>query len=429
MGGQRIVSRMRVVIIGGGFAGLAAARSLRKADVEIVLIDRTNHHLFQPLLYQVATAALSPGDIAWPLRTVLRSQHNVRVVMDEVQRIDRAARLVHVAEQGPIPFDCLIVAPGSRHWYFGHREWERSAPGLKTLSDALELRARLLNAFETADRVAQTAAARPHLTFVVVGGGPTGVELAGALAEIGRHALLPDFPALQGQAVNILLVEAGERLLPGFSPRLSTHAKSALESMGVTVLLKSRVQDVGPASVSIDGQRIETAHVIWATGNRASAFLETLDVPLDSAGRVMVRADLTIPGDPWVFVIGDAASAPDGQGGTLPGLAPVAMQQGRYVAAVIGRRMPVEGRAAFRYADRGILATIGRANAVAQFGPVGFSGLWAWILWCFVHIFFLIGFRNRFRVMSEWIWYYLTFKPGARLIEAPRRTPRPSSAQ
>lgn len=287
---------MHVAIIGGGFGGVTAGQSLRKADVQITLIDRTNHHLFQPLLYQVATAALSPGDIAWPLRTIFRSQRNVRVVMGDVQRIDRDARLLHMAEQRPIPFDCLIVAPGSHHAYFGHSEWEQSAPGLKTLTDALKLRARMLLAFETAERLENTALAQSHLTFVIVGGGPTGVELAGALAEIGCHAMLPDFPSLRRLAVQILLVEAGERILSGFSTDLSAQAQAALESMGVTVLLKTTVQDVRPTGVLIGGQFIETGHVMWAAGNRASALVETLKVPMDAAGRVIVRPDLTIPG-------------------------------------------------------------------------------------------------------------------------------------
>lgn len=412
---------MRVSIIGGGFGGVTAAQSLRKADVEITLIDRTNHHLFQPLLYQVATAALSPGDIAWPLRTVFRSQRNVRVVMDDVQRIDRDARLLHMAKQSPIPFDCLIVAPGSHQSYFGHHEWERSAPGLKTLTDALNLRTRMLLAFETAERLKNMALAQSQLTFVIVGGGPTGVELAGALAEIGCHAMLPDFPSLQRMAVRIFLIEAGERILPGFSRPLSAQAQATLESMGVTILLKTAVQDVRPTGVLIGGQFIETANVIWAAGNRASALLESLKVPLDPAGRVIVRSDLTSPDDPWIFVIGDAASVRDRQGRTLPGLAPVAMQEARYVATVIARRTQPSERAVFHYANRGILTTIGRAKAVAELGSLRLSGTWAWLLWCFVHIFFLIGFRNRFRVMSEWIWYYLTFKAGARLIYSGQR--------
>src|SRR5262245_8457071 len=414
---------MQVVIIGGGFGGLTAAQSLRSTDIELTLIDRTNHHLFQPLLYQVATAALSPGDIAWPLRTIFRSQRNVRVVLGEVQRIDRDARLVYTAEQSPIPFDCLILAPGSHLSYFGHEEWECVAPGLKTLADALELRERMLRSFETAERLANKASAQPHVTFVIAAGRPTGVELAGALAELGRNAMLPDFPSLQHLAVKILLVEAGERILPGFSEYLSKKAQQALESMGVTVLVRSSVQEVHPTGVSINGQFVETVNVMWAAGNRASALLKSLNVPLDGAGRVIIRSDLTIPSDPWVFVIGDAASFRDREGRILPGLAPVAMQEARYVATAIARRTPSEEREAFHYSDRGTLATIGRAKAVAEFGSLNLSGLWAWVLWCFVHIFFLIGVRNRFRVVSEWIWYYFTFKPGARLIYLDQRKP------
>jgi len=410
------MNRKRVVIVGGGFGGLAAAQTLRQADADITLIDRTNHHLFQPLLYQVATAALSPGDIAWPLRTIFRSQPNVRVVMGEVQGIDRVARQVQATDQPPIPFDALIVAVGSRHAYFNRPDWEGFAPGLKTLADAVALRARMLLAFEQAERRAATTARATPLTFVIVGGGPTGVELAGAMAEIGRNAMLPDFPFLRRQAVRILLVEAGARILSGFAPDLSAKAQAALESMGVTVLLNQAVREVGPDGVTLDGQFIETGNVIWAAGNCASPLLSSLKVPLDKAGRVLVRPDLTVPDDEWVFVIGDAAAVQDGHGRLLPGLAPVAMQEGRYVATVIAERKPSDRRAAFRYADRGTLATIGRAKAVAQFGSIHVSGLWAWLLWCTVHIFFLIGFRNRFRVVSEWIWYYLTFKPGARLL-------------
>jgi NADH dehydrogenase len=415
--------RMRVVIIGGGFGGLAAAEALRDADLDITLIDRTNHHLFQPLLYQVATAALSPGDIAWPLRTIFRSQSNIRVLMGEVQGIDRPARQVQVMDHPPVSYDALIVAVGSRHAYFSRPDWENHAPGLKTLADAVALRTRMLLAFEQAERLAATSTGTTPLTFVIVGGGPTGVELAGAMAEIGRNAMLPDFPFLRRQTVRIILLEAGSRILSGFPPDLSANAQSALDSMGVTVLLNQRVRDVGPRGVSLDGQFIETGHVIWAAGNRASPLLSSLKVPLDHAGRVLVRPDLTVSDDEWLFVIGDAAAVQDAQGHTLPGLAPVAMQEGRYVAAVIAARTASGQRVAFRYVDRGTLATIGRAKAVAQFGSVHVSGLWAWLLWCTVHIFFLIGLRNRFRVVSEWIWYYLTFKPGARLIEQPHDTP------
>ena len=409
-------SRKRLVIVGGGFGGLAAAQSLNTAPVDIVLIDRTNHHLFQPLLYQVATAALSPSDIAWPLRTTFRSQSNVRIVMDEVRGIDPNERVVQMLQGPSIPFDVLILAPGARHSYFGHREWEPHAPGLKTLADALELRERLLLVFEESVRRQQTAETTANLTFVIVGGGPTGVELAGALAEIGFKAMRPDFPSLPWDNLRILLVEGGERILPGFSPALSAKATSALERMGVTVLVKTMVQDVKAGAVVIGDQLIEAAHMIWAAGNRASPLLESLNVPLDPSGRAKVRTDLTIPNDPWLFVIGDAAHAAGKDGTPLPGLAPVAMQQGRYVAGLIKKHTPPERRPPFVYADRGMLATIGRAKAVAESGPFRVSGLFAWLLWCAVHIFFLIGFRNRVRVMSEWMWYYLTFKPGARLI-------------
>lgn len=405
----------RIVIVGGGFGGLAAAQGLARASVEVLLIDRTNHHLFQPLLYQVATAALSPGDIAWPLRTAVREQQNVRVMMDEVDVVDRTTRRVIVKNGPAIPFHTLILAPGSLPSYFGHDEWAANAPGLKTLPDALALRERLLLTFEEADRRARFAAIEP-LTFVIVGGGPTGVELAGALAEIGRNAIVPDFPNLHWGLVRILLVEGGDRLLPSFSPSLSEKATAALQRMGVTVLLKSKVQEVRNSTVMVGDRFIEAASVIWAAGNRASSLTQRLGCPLDSSGRVRVQADLSIPGDPWIFVIGDAAHCAHKNGRPLPGLAPVAMQQGHYVAEVIRHRQQPGQRASFVYADRGQLATIGRAKAVAELGPLRFSGLPAWLVWCVVHIFFLISLRNRFRVVSEWIWYYLTFKPGARLI-------------
>jgi NADH dehydrogenase len=409
-------SRRQVVIIGGGFGGLTAAQSLRGAEVDVVLIDRTNHHLFQPLLYQVATAALSPGDIAWPLRTAFRSQPNVRVVMDEVQAIDRHGRTVLLRDSRPIPFDMLIVAPGSRHAYFGHEDWEPYAPGLKTLADAVDLCERMLLAFEQAERSRSSSRPQPPLTFVIVGGGPTGVELAGALAEIGRKAMRPDFPHLQVQDLRILLIEAGDRLLPAFAPRLSTRARTDLEQMGVTVMVNARVRDVRPGGVLVGEEFIESSQVIWAAGNCASSILASLQEVLDNSGRINVSSDLTIQGEPWIFVIGDAAHCTGQDGNPLPGLAPVAMQQGRYVGRIITGGLSPEQRRPFAYMDRGMLATIGRAKAVAQIRALRFSGFIAWLLWCVVHIFFLIGIRNRFRVMSEWVWYYLTFKPGARLI-------------
>ncbi|MBH0179360.1 MAG: NAD(P)/FAD-dependent oxidoreductase [Nitrospira sp.] len=413
------MTQQRVVIIGGGFGGLAAARTLR--DAEVVLIDRTNHHVFQPLLYQVATAALSPSDIAWPLRTLFRSQSNIRVVMDDVTSIDRVARVVRLRDSAPIAFDALIAAPGSRHAYFGHDEWEALAPGLKTMADAVLVRERMLLAFEGAERERAKTGVQERLTFVIVGGGPTGVELAGALAEIARRAIGPDFPTLRLEDLSIVLVEGGPRILPGFDATLSAKAAMALSRIGVTIKLHSPVSRVQADGVMVGQEWVSSTNIIWAAGTRASPLLSTLSAPQDTYGRVKVRADLTIPDDPWIFVIGDAAHCPSSDGKSLPGVAPVAMQQGRYVADLINQNLTPEQRPTFVYADRGMLATIGRAQAVAQFGAIRTSGLLAWLLWCVVHIFFLIGFRNRIRVMLEWMWYYLTFKPGAGLlIEQPR---------
>jgi NADH dehydrogenase len=415
------MSRKQVVIIGGGFGGLTAALSLRDADVW--LIDRTNHHLFQPLLYQVATAALSPGDIAWPLRTIFRRHPHVRVVMDEVLSIDRAARLVRLRESTPIAFDALIVAPGSRHSYFGHDAWEQYAPGIKTLADAVYLREKMLLAFEEAERRRVVTGTGDRLNFVIVGGGPTGVELAGALAELGRKAMGPDFPNLHLDDLAILLVEGGSRILPGFNPDLSTKATAALEHKGVTIKLNSPVSEIRADGLVIGCEFVRSTNIIWAAGNMASPLLISLAVPQDGSGRIKVQPDLTIPGDSWIFVIGDAAHCDDAGGNPLPGLAPVAVQQGRYVAMLIREETAPGQRRPFVYADRGMVATIGRAQAVAQIGRLHLSGLGAWLLWCLVHIYSLIWFRNRVRVMSEWIWYYLTFKPGARIIFTRQRQP------
>ena len=406
----------QVVIVGGGFGGLAAARALEGVAVQVTLVDRVNHHLFQPLLYQVATAALSPADIAWPLRTLFRGQQNIRIMLGEVTQVDRARRCVLLSETAPIPYDRLILAPGARHAYFGHEVWEMHAPGLKTLPDALEIRERMLMAFERAQRAYDAQDVREHLTFVIVGGGPTGVELAGALMEIGRRAMAPDFPVLHRAEFRVLLIEGGARILDAFPPDLSGKAQAALEAIGVTVMVNCRVKDVTEQGVLAGAQFIRSANVIWAAGNTASPILKSLEVPLDQTGRVRVAGDLSLPGDPWTFVIGDAARCESDEGRALPGVAPVAIQEGRYVAKLIAGDSPKERRRSFHYRDRGMLATIGRAKAVARFGPVSSSGLVAWLAWSFIHIFFLIGFRNRFRVMMEWIWYYVTFKPGARLI-------------
>jgi NADH dehydrogenase len=421
------MTRKRVVVIGGGFGGMTAARSLREA--EVILVDRTNHHVFQPLLYQVATAALSPSDIAWPLRTLFRAQPNVRVVMDDVVTIDRPARMVRLRDSAPISFDALIVAPGSRHAYFGHDEWEPLAPGLKTMADAVHLRERMLLAFEEAERQRAETGMQNRLTFVIVGGGPTGVELAGSILEIGRKAMGPDYPHLRLDDLSIILVEAGPRVLPGFDPNLSGKALAALEGMGVTVKLNNPVTAVRPDGVMVGTEWVPSANVIWAAGNKASPLLDTLQVEQDSNGRVKVRADLTIADDPWIFVIGDAAYCRGIDGKPLPGIAPVAMGEGRYVAKIINEGLVPEQRSPFTYTDRGMLATIGRAKAVAQIGPIHTSGPLAWALWCIVHIFFLIGLRNRIRVMSEWTWYYLTFKPGARLLFEQPAALRPRSSK
>ena len=384
-------------------------------------IDRTNHHLFQPLLYQVVTSALSPGDIAWPLRTIFRRHPHVRVVMDEVLSVDCAARLVRLRDSRPIAFDVLIVAPGSRHSYFGHDAWEQSAPGLKTLADAVYLREKMLLAFEEAERRRIAIGTGERLTFVIVGGGPTGVELAGALAEIGRKAMGPDFPNLRLDDLAILLVEGGSRVLPGFNPDLSAKAAIALERKGVTVKLNSLVSEIRADGLVIGSEFVRSTNIIWAAGNKASPLLASLGVPQDGSGRIKVQRDMTIPGEPWIFVIGDAAHCASAGGDPLPGIAPVAVQQGRYVAKLIREEAAPDQRRPFVYTDRGMLATIGRAQAVAQIGLLRLSGLPAWLLWCVVHIFLLIEFRSRVRVMSEWIWYYLTFKPGASIIYALQR--------
>jgi NADH:ubiquinone reductase (H+-translocating) len=408
------MTRTRVVIIGGGFGGMTAARCLR--DVDVILIDRTNHHVFQPLLYQVATAALSPSDIAWPLRTVFRSQPNVRIVMDDVVSIDRSVRAVHLRHSAPIGFDALIVAPGSRHTYCEHQEWESLAPGLKTMADAVRLRERILFAFEEADQQRAETGSQNRLTFVIVGGGPTGVELAGGLFEIGRKAMGPDYPHLRMEDLSIILVEAGSRILSEFDPTLSAKALAALERMGVTVKLNKPVTAIRVDGVMLGDEWIECTNVIWAAGTKASPLLNTLGMDQDLCGRIKVQPDLTIPGDPWIFVIGDAAHCLNRDGTALPGIAPVAMNEGRYVAEIINQELSPAHRSPFTYQGCGLFAVIGRSQAVAQIGPFRASGLVAWALWCLVHIFFLIGLNNRVRVMSQWAWSYLTCKPGARLL-------------
>ncbi|TAL70528.1 MAG: NAD(P)/FAD-dependent oxidoreductase [Bacteroidetes bacterium] len=409
------LSKPRVIIIGGGFGGLTAAKSLKKANVDIVLIDKTNHHLFQPLLYQVATSALSPGDIAIPLRSILRNQRNVQVIMDEALKIDLNERKVFFKD-GELQYDYLILAPGSNQSYYGHDNWEKYAQGLKTLKDALTIREQVLKSFEYAERVYGKPEAKKYLNFVIIGGGPTGVELSGAIAEIARKTMLPDFPILKYDDIKIYLIESHYRLIPNFPVELSEYTYKSLTELGVNILLNTRVTNIDYDKVYTPNEIIETSNVIWAAGNEASVLLKSLNVELDNSGRIIVNSDFTIPGFDNAYVIGDSAHFVDFRGDLLPGLAPVAMQEAKYVAKLISNRKTNYKPGQFKYFDKGNLATIGKAKAIALFGKIKFSGFFAWLVWSFVHILFIINFRNRFRVMFEWFWYYITNQPGARLI-------------
>ncbi|HEU5304243.1 MAG TPA: NAD(P)/FAD-dependent oxidoreductase [Gemmatimonadales bacterium] len=415
-----------VLIIGGGFAGLYAARALKRAPVRVTLVDRRNHHLFQPMLYQVATAALNPSDIAAPIRSVLRHQSNTEVLLAEVRSIDVDARRVVFADGEGSSYDYLVVATGARHSYFGHDEWEMLAPGLKSIEDALEIRQRVLLAFEQAEREADAVRRHAFLTFVVVGGGPTGVETAGALAELRRFALRRDFRHIDPGEATVLLLEGGQRLLPSYPPSLGDKAKLELRRLGVEVRTETMVTEIRPGSVVAAGWTIPTRTVIWAAGNVASPVLRCLGTPLDKMGRAIVEPDCTIPGHPEVFVLGDAAYFNHGDSGPLPGICPAAIQMGEYTARTIMGDLAGVPRRAFRYWDKGQLAVIGRGRAVADIWKLHFSGFIAWLVWTFVHIFFLIGFRNRVLVMIQWAWSYVTFGRGARLITSDGR---PASAE
>jgi NADH dehydrogenase len=407
----------RVVIVGVGFGGLAAARSLRKAPVEVVLIDRRNYHLFQPLLYQVATAALSPADIAWPIRSIVAGQANARVELGRVTGVDTGRQEVIVDDERRVAYDHLILATGARHAYFGRDEWEEVAPGLKKIDDATLIRQRVLIAFERAEVAPDPEDARRLLSFVVVGGGPTGVEMAGAIAELARHALARDFSHINPRDARVVLVEAGPRLLASFAQTLSARAKEALEELGVEVRLGGRVTACDAQGVVVEGERIHAGTIVWGAGVIASPAGKWLDVPCDPAGRVKVGPDLEVPGYPNVFVIGDTVFALGPNGRPVPGIAPAAKQMGHHVGRLIAAR--VAGRphpGPFRYRHMGSLATIGRKAAVADFGRVRLSGLPAWILWAVAHVYFLIGWRNRLVVSLNWFWSYLTFERGARLI-------------
>lgn len=408
-------ARPRVVIIGGGFGGLSAARALRHAPVEVVLLDRRNHHVFQPLLYQVATAGLSPGDIASPIRWILRKHRNLHVWLAEVTAIDPARRVVRLAD-GEVSYDFLIVAAGATHAYFGHDEWRPHAPGLKTLEDALDMRRRVLLAFEEAERARDRHVQRRLLTFVVIGGGPTGVELAGSLAEISRHALANDFRAIDPESARIILIEGGSAVLPTYPAELSQFARQALERLGVAVWTGSVVTDVSAGRVRVGDETIEAGTVLWAAGVSASPLGASLGVPLDRAGRVIVPDDLTLPGHPEISVVGDLAAFRTADGGWLPGVAQVAMQQAAHAAANIARQIAGQPTRPFVYRNLGNLATIGRNSAVADLPRLRMKGLPAWLFWLFVHVFNLIGFRNRLSVMIQWASSYMTYQRSVRLI-------------
>ncbi len=419
-----------VVIVGGGFGGLMAALSLRRAAARLTLIDRSNHHVFQPLLYQVATAALSPAQIAAPIRHILARQANCTVWMAEAARVD-AARRVLVLTDGVLPYDYLILAAGATHSYFGHDEWARYAPGLKTVADAVEIRQRLLLAFERAERLSTPEAQRPYLTFVIVGGGPTGVEMAGAIREIACETARHDFRNIDRANIRVILVEALDRLLASYPEALARRSERDLAELGVEVRRRSRVTHIDARAVTITTvhgtETIASRNVLWAAGVQANSLGGTIGVPLDQNGRVSVESDLSVPGHPEIFVIGDLADVKEARTGQpVPALAPAALQMGRHVAKIIaaeaGRGVrEKDARPSFRYVDRGLLATVGRKRAVAALGPFRFAGLLAWLLWCVVHIFFLITFRQKVLVMIEWIWSYVTFTGGARLITGPTR--------
>ena len=409
-------ARPRVVIVGAGFAGLSAAKALARAPVEVTVIDRRNYHLFQPLLYQVATAALSPADIASPIRGILRHQRNASVVLGRVTGIDKERREVVLSERR-IPYDYLVVATGARHAYFGRDEWEPYAPGLKKIDDATDIRRKLLLAFEHAENSDDEAERRRLMTFLIIGAGPTGVEMAGAIAELGKMALARDFRRIDPAMSRVVLVEAGPRVLPSFPESLSSKAKAALERLGVEVWVGRPVTACDPHGATVDAERVESRTILWAAGVAASPAARWLDAEKDRAGRVLVDPDLTLPGQPNIFVIGDTSSAKGPNGKPFPGVAPVAKQQGVYAAKAIRAR--IAGRAdplPFRYRALGNLATIGRREAVADFGFIRLSGRLAWLLWGLAHIYFLIGFRNRVAVALDWFWAYLTFQRGARLI-------------
>ena len=408
--------RPKVIIVGGGFGGLWAANALANKPVDVALIDRKNHHVFQPLLYQVATAVLSPGEIATPIRRILHYAKNIEVILGEVLDFDPTHHQVILDDGASMKYDYLIVAAGARHSYFGHDDWEVSAPGLKTVEDAVEIRRRVLLAFELAERQAYLNGEHEHLNFVVVGGGPTGVEMAGAIAGIAREALANDFKAIDTRKARVILFEGSDRVLGTFTPDLSASAKEQLEELGVEVRLNSFVTDIEPGKVKVGEEWIDCDVVVWATGVAASPLGKHLGVETDKAGRVLVNPDLTIPGCDRTFVIGDMASIKQENGEPVPGVSPAAMQMGTATAKNILADLAGRPRTDFKYVDKGSMATIGRNKAIAHVWGLKMKGFIAWVFWLFLHVFFLIGFRNRFVVMTEWAWAYLTRERSARLI-------------
>lgn len=407
-----------IVIVGGGFGGLYTAFGLRHARAKIVVVDRSNHHLFQPLLYEVATAALAGPDVATPIRKILSRQRNTTVLLAEATGIDVERQVLQLGD-GEIEYDYLVVATGVTHSYFGNEGWAAHAPGLKTLADAHEIRRRILLAYEHAERETDAARRRDWLRFVVVGGGPTGVELSGAMADIARRTLARDFRNFDPREAEVLLVEGGERILPSYPADLAAKAVAQLEHLGVRVRTSTQVTDVDANGVFVGDERIGARTVVWAAGVRASSLLATLPCEHDRAGRALVSNDLSLPSHPAVFVIGDAAHV-EGERGQVPGVAPAAIQMGNHVAQSIEKRLRGQATEPFRYKDKGSLATIGRAAAIADFGRIKLSGFFAWMVWLVVHIFFLIGFRNRFIVIFEWAWLYVTYQRSARVILDPK---------
>lgn len=406
----------KVVIIGGGFGGISVAKKLKKTNFDVTIVDKRNHHLFQPLLYQVATAALSPGDVAVPIRSIFSSQKNISTLFGEVVSVNKENRTIDLKNGRKIEYDFLVIAAGAEYNYFGNDEWKEHAPGLKSIDNAISIRERILYSLEIADQLDTDEERRPYLSYAVIGGGPTGVEMAGAIAEIAKRNMMRDFSNLDPSQTEVYLIEAGSDVLNGYPESLSKKAKADLEEMGVNVLLNHPVTDVKEDQVVAGDTIIKTPNIIWAAGIKTSSLADALDSDQDKTGRVKVRKDLSLPGFSNIFVIGDAAYLEDKNGDPLPALAPVALQQGKYVGTLLKDKVQGKESEPFAYVDKGTMATIGRAKAVADIRGFKFSGVFAWLLWSLIHIFFLIGFRNRLRVFMEWMWHYITFKRGVRII-------------